>query len=143
VLPALRSAGLTPLIDAVITADDVSRGRPDPEPYLYAAAAIGRPPLRCVLIGSANTSIEAAHEVGMQCVVLAARHAAYELTAADLVVRGLAELSVQNLKQLFRLEEGVQPAEPELQPEDEGPDGSRAALAFADDDDPFPERYWN
>lgn len=43
----------------------------------------------------------------MQCVVVAGRHPVYELTAADLVVRQLDELSFINLKQLFRMESMV------------------------------------
>ncbi len=37
VLPALEQAGLTARFDAIVTADDVYRGKPDPEGYLYAA----------------------------------------------------------------------------------------------------------
>ncbi len=54
-------------------------------------------------------TVEAAHEVGMQCVVVAGRTPMYELTAADMVVRQLDELSFINLKQLFRLEHMVGP----------------------------------
>lgn len=37
VLPALEQAGLAARFDAIVTADDVYRGKPDPEGYLYAA----------------------------------------------------------------------------------------------------------
>lgn len=105
----LRESGLSPRFEVVVTGDDVNRGRPDPEGYLYAAQRIGRPPVRCIVVGNSNVSVEAAHEVGMQCVAVAGRHPVYELTAADLVVRSLGELSFINLKQLFALEEGVMP----------------------------------
>ncbi len=36
-MPALEAAGLGPRFDAIVTADDVYRGKPDPEGYLYAA----------------------------------------------------------------------------------------------------------
>ena len=54
-------------------------------------------------------SVEAARECGMACVVVAGRNPLYELTAADLVVRQLEELSFVNLKQLFQLEDRVDP----------------------------------
>ena len=54
-------------------------------------------------------SVEAARECGMACVVVAGRNPLYELTAADLVVRQLQELSLVNLKQLFQLEDRVDP----------------------------------
>jgi HAD superfamily hydrolase (TIGR01509 family) len=109
VLPVLEEAGLASRFDVVVTGDDVYRGRPDPEGYLYAAQRIGRPPLRCVVLGSSNLSVEASHEVGMQCVAVAGTHPVYELTAADLVVRSLSDLSFVNLKSLFANEEGVLP----------------------------------
>ena len=55
--------------------------------------------------GNSNQSVEAAREAGMAAVVVAGRVPVYELTAADLVVRQLDELSFVNLKQLFRNEE--------------------------------------
>ena len=54
-------------------------------------------------------SVEAARECGMACIVVAGRNPLYELTAADLVVRQLEELSLVNLKQLFQLEDRVDP----------------------------------
>lgn len=72
----------------------------------------------------------------MQCVTLATRHPLYELTASDLVLRHLELLSVQNLKQLFRMEEGVEPAQPEMQAESNT--STRTAVAIMDrEDDPF------
>ena len=42
VLPTLEQAGLAARFDVVVTGDDVQRGKPDPEGYLYAAQ-VGRP----------------------------------------------------------------------------------------------------
>lgn len=109
VMSVLEESELAQRFEVVVTGDDVYRGRPDPEGYLYAAQRMSRPPLRCIVVGSSNLSVEAAHEVGMQCVVVAGRQPVYELTAADLVVRSLSEVSFVNLKQLFRMEEGVMP----------------------------------
>lgn len=118
VMPALETAGLVPRFDAIVTADDVYRGKPDPEGYLYAAQKIQRPPVRCVVIGNSNLSIEAAHEVGMKCVALAGRQPVYELAAADLVVRDLSQLSFVNLKKLFATEETVSRQSEELEEEE-------------------------
>ncbi|KAK9803199.1 hypothetical protein WJX73_001934 [Symbiochloris irregularis] len=114
---ALESLGLQDAFEAVVSAEDVSRGRPDPEAYLYAAQQLGRPPVRCVVIGNSNQSVEAARECGMAAVVVAGRRPLYELGAADLVVKELSELSVLGLKQLFRMEDLVEPQGLELQPE--------------------------
>ena len=73
---ALQGGGLGELFSAVVTGDDVSRGRPDPEPYLLAAQQLGRPPVRCVIIGNSNqvcnkTGLrsELAAAVGETCVL--------------------------------------------------------------------------
>jgi len=103
----IENSGLAPRFEVVISGDDVYRGKPDPEGYLYAAQRIDRPPVRCVVVGTSNLSVEAAHEVGMKCVAVAGRNPVYELTAADLVVRSLDQLSFINLKQLFAMEEST------------------------------------
>ena len=61
-----------------------------------------------VLTGQLAQSVEAAREVGMAAVVVAGTQPLYELGAADLVVRQLDELSLVNLKQLFRNEAHVE-----------------------------------
>ena len=52
----LDTLGLTETFGAIVTADDVYRGRPDPESYLLAAQQLGRPPVRCVVIGASPWS---------------------------------------------------------------------------------------
>ena len=54
VQPVLETTGLWPALEAVVTAEDVYRGRPDPEAYLLAAQKLQRPPVRCVVIGNSN-----------------------------------------------------------------------------------------
>ena len=54
VRPTLRENDMMGVFDAIVTAEDVHRGRPDPECYLYAAQQIQRPPLRCVVVGNSN-----------------------------------------------------------------------------------------
>ena len=50
----LEASGLATQLEAVVTAEDVYRGRPDPEAYLYAAQQLQRPPVRCVVVGNSN-----------------------------------------------------------------------------------------
>ena len=63
--------------------------------------------MRCIVVGASNLSTEAAHEAGMQSLSVAGRHPVYELTAADLVVSNLGDVTMMNLKQLFASEKGV------------------------------------
>ncbi len=56
---------------AVVGAADVSRGKPDPEIFLTAAARIQAVPADCVVFEDAPAGIEAARRAGMACVVVA------------------------------------------------------------------------
>ena len=61
----LACAGL-PIPWVMVCADDVSRGKPDPEPYATAARWIRQPPERCLAIEDAPAGIESARAAGMQ-----------------------------------------------------------------------------
>ncbi|PJE95210.1 phosphatase [Streptomyces carminius] len=108
-LPAGRWAVVTsatrPLADArlaragidaplVVTADDITRGKPDPEPYLLAAAKLGVDPARCVVFEDAPAGLAAGRAAGMRTVALTTTHRRAELVA-DLVVGDLSEVSVR------------------------------------------------
>ena len=88
----LRGAGL-PAFTTTITADDVHHGKPDPEGYLAAAAALGVEPHRCLVLEDAPAGLEAARHAGMRTLALTTTHAASELVA-DQVVDGLRRVAV-------------------------------------------------
>ncbi|MCX4992197.1 MULTISPECIES: HAD family hydrolase [unclassified Streptomyces] len=87
----LDEAGIRP--KTMITADDITRGKPDPEPYLLAARELGVDPASCVVFEDAPAGLRAGRAAGMTTVALATTHQAHELEA-DLVVEDLAALSV-------------------------------------------------
>nr|CAD1821018.1 unnamed protein product [Ananas comosus var. bracteatus] len=97
---SIDATGLRGFLNAVVAAEDVYRGKPDPEMFLYAAQLLNFIPERCIVFGNSNSSVEAAHDARMKCVAVASKHPVYELSAADLVVRRLDELSVVDLKNL-------------------------------------------
>ncbi len=87
----LGAVGIRP--KAMICADDVTRGKPDPEPYLLGARELGVDPARCVVFEDAPAGLRAGRAAGMTTVALATTHRADELEA-DLVVEDLSALSV-------------------------------------------------
>ena len=87
----LAGAGL-PGPAVLVSADDVRRGKPDPEGYRRAAALLGLEPARCVVVEDAPAGIAAARAAGARTVGVATTHPAEELAEADLVVASLAEL---------------------------------------------------
>ncbi|BCJ35984.1 phosphatase [Actinocatenispora thailandica] len=88
----LTAAGL-PTPRVLVSADDVRRGKPDPEPYLAGAAALGIAPQRCVVVEDAPAGLTAARAAGMATVAVTGTHRPEELKA-DLVLPGLGQLSV-------------------------------------------------
>ncbi|MGV9250377.1 HAD family hydrolase [Streptomyces sp. NPDC003697] len=86
----LDAVGILP--KTLVAAEDVTRGKPDPEPYLLAARALGVDPARCVVFEDAPAGLRAGRAAGMTTVALATTHRAGELDA-DLVVEDLSALS--------------------------------------------------
>ncbi|MBN2055031.1 HAD family phosphatase [bacterium] len=76
------------LFDAIITGDDVTRGKPDPQPFVTAAAHLGLPPRRCVVVENAPLGITSAVAAGAFCVALTTTLDADSLAAAHLVING-------------------------------------------------------
>jgi len=89
----LEGIGLAPALSAVVTGEDVSRGKPDPEVFLLAAAALDLAPGRCVVVEDAVVGVEAARAAGMVCVAVTNTHPAEAFHAAQLVVDSLEPLS--------------------------------------------------
>ncbi|CAL9287479.1 HAD family hydrolase [Streptomyces griseoincarnatus] len=86
----LGAVGILP--KTLVAADDITRGKPDPEPYLLAARTLGVDPADCVVFEDAPAGLQAGRAAGMTTVALATTHRAEELTA-DLVVKDLSALS--------------------------------------------------
>jgi beta-phosphoglucomutase len=68
------------------------RAKPAPDIFLYAAAQLGAPPERCLVIEDSPRGLEAARRAGMASIGLATTHGAEMLGEADRVVASLAEI---------------------------------------------------
>ncbi|MFI6473359.1 HAD-IA family hydrolase [Streptomyces sp. NPDC050516] len=88
----LTEAGIHP--KNLVSADDITRGKPDPEPFLLAAARLGVDPARCVVFEDAPAGLAAGRAAGMTTVALTTTHRAEELVA-DVVVKDLSAVSAQ------------------------------------------------
>jgi HAD superfamily hydrolase (TIGR01509 family) len=99
---SLSQLGLGEFFQAKITAEDVSRGKPDPEVFLKAAERLGFSGDRAVVFEDALVGLEAAQAAGCKRVAVATTHPAEELVHADRVVHRLDELSVEELASWFK-----------------------------------------
>lgn len=87
----LTFAGVT--IPAVlITADDVERGKPDPQAYIFAAERLGVSPEGCVVIEDAPAGIQGARAAGMPVIAVATTHPREALREADVIVERLSDI---------------------------------------------------
>jgi HAD superfamily hydrolase (TIGR01509 family) len=97
---SLQVLGLKDFFASIVSAEDVSHGKPDPEVFLVAASKIDRPPSQCVVFEDAIVGIEAAHRGGMKVVAVASTNPFEALKNADVVVHRLDELSIPQLEKL-------------------------------------------
>ncbi len=75
--------------DAVMSSEQVKAGKPEPDVFLAAAAAINAQPERCIVVEDAPAGTEAARRAGMKSIGVLTTH---ENLTADWVFKGLDEL---------------------------------------------------
>lgn len=90
----IRAAGL-PTPGHLVTANDVQRGKPSPDPYLRGAKSMGIAPADCVVVEDAPAGVRAGKAAGARVIALRTTMAERELrmAGADWVVRDCSALS--------------------------------------------------
>src|SRR5258708_2423070 len=95
----LEALSATHIFQAIVSAEDVHRGKPDPEVYLTAAARVGVPPERCTVVEDAAAGIEGARRAGMRSIGVS-RNGKH--LPADIVVQSLDLLEPDAFEKLNR-----------------------------------------
>ncbi|HVY92447.1 MAG TPA: HAD family phosphatase [Bryobacteraceae bacterium] len=85
----LRAMGLADRFQAIVSAEDVKLGKPDPEVFLTAASRLGVHPEACIVVEDARAGVEAARRAGMRSIAVGSRA---EALGADVAVVSLADL---------------------------------------------------
>lgn len=85
--------------DAIVSAEDVHRGKPDPEVFLIAATKLDAAPKHCIVVEDAGHGIEAARAAGMKSIGVSqnGKH-----LPADIVVRSLNLLDTNAFDNLLQ-----------------------------------------
>jgi sugar-phosphatase len=96
--------GNLPIPRVLVSADEVVKGKPDPEPFLKGAELLGMNAEECLVIEDAPAGIRAAHAGGMKVIALPSTYALSELQEADAVVQGLREIRVGWLNERLRVD---------------------------------------
>lgn len=102
----LERAGIRQAFEHITSAEDVRRGKPDPESFLHALTSLnqrtppGVSPLAagdCLVVEDSLPGIRGAHAAGMKVLAVANTHPATELAEADAVARSLGDITVREL----------------------------------------------
>ncbi len=104
----LATAGLLSYFRAIVSAEDVKQGKPEPEIYLKALAALnatvidGRPigAADCVVIEDSKEGIRGARRAGMRCLAVTNSHPAELLGEATAVVKSLEDVKLNFLQNM-------------------------------------------
>ena len=86
------------IFQGIVSAEDVHRGKPDPEVYLLSATRVGVPAERCIVVEDASAGIEGARRAGMRSVGVS--HNRKDLHA-DVVVESLELLQPDAFERLL------------------------------------------
>lgn len=102
----LEEAGLNHLFEVIVSADDVKKGKPDPEGFLLTLERLNvnrKNPIsknQCIVIEDSHWGLEAATAAGMRTIAVTNSYDAEQLNMAEKVVSRLSDLSIDDLKQL-------------------------------------------
>ena len=94
----LEALSATHLFQAIVSAEDVNHGKPDPEVFLVAASRLGVSPAYSIVVEDAVAGVEAAHRAGMHSIGVS-RHGKH--LGADIVVQSLELLDPNAFEMLF------------------------------------------
>ena len=90
----LQAVGL-PVPPVLVTGEDVTQGKPDPQRYLKAAIRLGVPPEHCLVFEDAPVGIAAGQAAGMRVIAVATTYPLSALTMIALAVQTLADVQVK------------------------------------------------
>ncbi|MGF1908261.1 HAD-IA family hydrolase [Vibrio kasasachensis] len=99
---SLKAAGFS-LPSVMICAEDVGKGKPDPEPFLAAVDALKVPAKKCVVFEDSPAGIKSAKAAGCYTIALMTSHKADELADADLIIDGFEALVLSIVDDTYTL----------------------------------------
>ncbi len=101
--PVLDRYGLRPYFKDLLTRERYAKAKPEPDAFLAAAAALGLPPARCVVIEDAERGVVAARRAGTKCVAVPNEWTKWlDFSQADRVVGSLDDVTSALIDELVR-----------------------------------------
>ncbi|MFY9939243.1 MAG: HAD-IA family hydrolase [Silvibacterium sp.] len=101
---ARMADGGIPVPARIVTADMVTRGKPDPEPYRRGAELLGLKPEECLVIEDSASGATAGHAAGCKVLATLFSHSLASLSAADWIVKSLEDVHVRVVNDLIEIQ---------------------------------------
>ena len=98
----LQAAGL-PKPQLLITPEQLTQGKPAPEPYLTAAAQLGLQPQQCLVFEDAPAGVTAGYAAGMRVFAITTHFMPEQLPEADHYIASLTEIAINTGPDGFEL----------------------------------------
>lgn len=97
----LDALNIKSAFDSVVSGDDVKSGKPAPDIFLSVSKKLNVNPKNCIVIEDAPVGITAAKRAEMKTIALTTTHKESELLNADLIIKDLSSIDINNIIQLL------------------------------------------
>lgn len=101
----MRNLGLEGFIDAIVSEQDVTHSKPDPEAFLKASEKLGVKPSWCTVIEDAVFGVKAAAAANMSSIAVTNTHPSVKLLEADITVDSLKEIKIAEIETIIKWQE--------------------------------------
>ena len=91
------------LPDSMVCAEDVTYGKPHPDPFILAAKSLGLDPQSCIAFEDSPVGIKSAKDAGCFTIALLTSHKKSDLAFADLIVDSFSVLSIRQNNAVYEL----------------------------------------
>lgn len=95
-----KEFGMDKALNITISADDVKKGKPDPEPYLITCEKLGINPHEAVVIEDSQSGVASAKAAGCFCIGVTTTHSVEDLQQSDLIVDSFAKITPEIIENL-------------------------------------------
>ncbi len=92
----LNNLGFQRIFSAVVVAEEVKKGKPNPEIYLKVAKKLKLQPKECIVVEDAPNGVKAAKNAGMKCIAITTTHKESELIKADKIIESFIGFSIKD-----------------------------------------------
>lgn len=94
--------GIRAQMDSILTAEDVTRHKPDPQVYLKTAHNLGLPPEHCLVFEDSHAGVSAGQAAGMEVIAVLSTHTKEQLPPCKYYIYDFENLRLDDLYALLK-----------------------------------------